>query len=128
MAAPVAKIGATPEAIKKARDFGFHAEVFSGKTFFCREDATVGTRLTSKRCIDAMQFEDYAVQLQIARDTMYLPCRPRGRPTGWDMPTRRRGQRVQSLNSRSALVWKNFFLSSAPMAMLSWMSTSSATN
>jgi hypothetical protein len=65
-----ANTGPTPEALRKAKDFGFHAELFSGQTFFCREDATVGTRIKNKRCIDATQFEDYAVQLQIARDTI----------------------------------------------------------
>ena len=69
-AAPAGKAGPTAEAVKKAKDYGFHAEMFSGKTFFCREDATVGTRIKNKRCIDANQFEDYAVQLQVARDTM----------------------------------------------------------
>jgi hypothetical protein len=69
-AAPAGKGAPTPEAVRKAKDYGFHAELFSGKTFFCREDATVGTRIKNKRCIDANAFEDYAVQLQIARDTM----------------------------------------------------------
>ena len=41
-----------------------------GKTMFCRDDATLGTRLVSKKCMGADQFEDYAVQLQIARDLM----------------------------------------------------------
>jgi hypothetical protein len=70
-AAPrAAKAPPTAEAIKKAKEYGFHAEVFRGKAFFCREDATVGTRIKATRCIDANAFEDYAVQLQIARDTM----------------------------------------------------------
>jgi hypothetical protein len=70
-AAPrAAKAPPTAEAVKKAREYGFHAEVFRGKALFCREDATVGTRIKATRCIDADQFEDYAVQLQIARDTM----------------------------------------------------------
>ena len=69
-ATPAGKAGPTAEAVRKAKDYGFHAEMFSGKTFFCREDATVGTRIKNKRCIDANAFEDYAVQLQIARDTM----------------------------------------------------------
>jgi hypothetical protein len=60
----------TAVASKKANDFGFHAEIYSGKTFFCKDDATLGTRLKSKKCIDGDQFEDYAIQLQIARDTM----------------------------------------------------------
>lgn len=68
--AHAAKAPPTAEAVKKAREYGFHAEVFRGKAYFCREDATVGTRIKATRCIDADQFEDYAVQLQIARDTM----------------------------------------------------------
>jgi hypothetical protein len=67
---PAGKAAPTAEALRKAKDYGFHAELFSGKTFFCREDATVGTRIKNKRCIDANAFEDYAVQLQVARDTM----------------------------------------------------------
>jgi hypothetical protein len=69
-AAPAGRGAPTAAAAKKAKDYGFHAEIYSGKTFFCRDDATVGTRIKDKRCIDANQFEDYAVQLQIARDTM----------------------------------------------------------
>jgi hypothetical protein len=70
IAAPPAKDMPSAKAQKKAREYGFHAEVYSGKTFFCRDDATVGTRLPSKWCLDAMEFEDYAVQLEIARDLM----------------------------------------------------------
>ncbi len=58
------------DARKKAQQFGFHTEIYNGKTMFCKDDATLGTRLTSKKCMDAIQFEDYAVQLQIARDLM----------------------------------------------------------
>jgi ABC-type transport system substrate-binding protein len=60
----------TAAARKKAADFGFHSEMYSGKTFFCKDDATVGTRIASKKCIDPDNFEDYAIQMQIARDTM----------------------------------------------------------
>jgi hypothetical protein len=69
-AAPAAKAGPTPQAVKKAQEYGFHPEVFSGRSMFCREEATVGTRIKAKHCINADQFEDYAIQLQIARDTM----------------------------------------------------------
>jgi hypothetical protein len=58
------------QARKKASEFGFRAEIFDGKTMFCKEDAALGSRLTSKRCMDANEFEDYAVQLKIARDMM----------------------------------------------------------
>jgi hypothetical protein len=64
------KIEPTPQARKKASEFGFHAEIYDGKTMFCRDDAYVGTRIKSKLCMDSNQFEDYAVQLKIARDMM----------------------------------------------------------
>jgi hypothetical protein len=69
-AAPAPKIEPSPAARKKAMNYGFHAEIYDGKTMFCRDDATLGTRLVSKKCMGADQFEDYAVQLQIARDLM----------------------------------------------------------
>lgn len=69
-AAPAPKVEPTAAARRKAQNYGFHAEIYDGKTFFCRDDATLGTRLVSKRCMGADQFEDYAVQLQIARDLM----------------------------------------------------------
>jgi hypothetical protein len=69
-AAPATKEMPSPQAQKKAREYGFHAEVYSGKTMFCKDDATLGTRLASKRCMGAFEFEDYATQLKIARDLM----------------------------------------------------------
>jgi hypothetical protein len=60
----------TQMARKKALEFGYHEEIYAGKTFFCKEDATVGTRLPTKKCMDAVGFEDYSIQLQFARDTM----------------------------------------------------------
>jgi hypothetical protein len=66
--APKPKNEPTADARRKALQYGFHAEIYSGKTMFCRDDATLGTRLASKKCMDASQFEDYGVQLQIARD------------------------------------------------------------
>ncbi|HEV7357837.1 MAG TPA: hypothetical protein VGN99_07560 [Steroidobacteraceae bacterium] len=69
-ATPPTKIEPTTAARKKAMNYGFHAEIYDGKTMFCRDDATLGTRLVSKKCMGADQFEDYAVQLQIARDLM----------------------------------------------------------
>ena len=65
-----APIEPSPAARRKARNYGFRAEIYDGKTMFCREDATLGTRLVSKKCMGADQFEDYAVQLQIARDLL----------------------------------------------------------
>ena len=68
VAAPAPPSAPSSQAKKKAREYGFHAEMYDGKTFFCRDDAVLGTRLPSKRCMDGAEFEDYAVQLKIARD------------------------------------------------------------
>jgi hypothetical protein len=64
------KVEASQEARKKAREFGFHAEVYNGTTLFCSADAALGSRIPLTRCMSAYEFEDYAVQLKIARDLM----------------------------------------------------------
>jgi hypothetical protein len=69
-AVTAAKKEPSAAARKKAREYGFHAEVYDGKTMFCRDDATLGTRIESKRCMNSEDFEDYGRMLQIARDTM----------------------------------------------------------
>jgi hypothetical protein len=68
--ASTAPTNPSPEARKKANEFGFKAEVYNGKTMFCKDDAALGSRLKSKRCMNSNEFEDYAVQLKIARDLM----------------------------------------------------------
>jgi hypothetical protein len=64
------KVDASPQARKKASEFGFHAEVYNGTTLFCRGDAALGSRIPLTRCMTGDQFDDYAVQLKIARDLM----------------------------------------------------------
>jgi hypothetical protein len=71
----------TQIARKKAREFGFHEEIYAGKTFFCKDDATVGTRLPTKKCMDAIGFEDYSIQLEYARDTMHKDVCQGGKAT-----------------------------------------------
>ena len=63
-------VEASPEARKKAREFGFRAEVYNGTTLFCRQDPVLGSRIPLPRCMTAYEFDDYAVQLKIARDMM----------------------------------------------------------
>lgn len=64
------KIPASPEARKKASEFGFQAEVFNGSTLFCKEDAALGSRIPLKRCMTTYEFDDYVVKLKIERDMM----------------------------------------------------------
>jgi hypothetical protein len=63
---------AVPSALarKKASEYGFQAEIINRKTMFCKEEAALGTRLKSKRCMSAYEFEDYSVQLKITRDLL----------------------------------------------------------
>jgi hypothetical protein len=57
------------ETIKKAKQAGMHAEVNkNGMTLFCWEDATVGTRFKTKKCIDQTQVDAVALQRQAAKD------------------------------------------------------------
>ena len=63
-------VEASPEARKKAREFGFRAEVYNGTTLFCRQDPVLGSRIPLPRCMTAYEFDDYIVQLKIARDMM----------------------------------------------------------
>ena len=69
-AVPTVKKEPSPEARRKAREYGFHAEIYDGKTMFCRDDATLGTRIPAKRCMDSDDFEDYGRMMQLARDLM----------------------------------------------------------
>ncbi|HEV7357836.1 MAG TPA: hypothetical protein VGN99_07555 [Steroidobacteraceae bacterium] len=80
-AAPPTKIEPSPAARKKAMNYGFHAEIYDAKTMFCRDDATLGTRLVSKKCMSADEFEDYGLQLKIVRDML----RQKGYCTGGDV-------------------------------------------
>jgi hypothetical protein len=67
---PAKLVEASPEARNKAREFGFRAEVYNGTTLFCRQDPVLGSRIPLPRCMTAYEFDDYAVQLKIARDMM----------------------------------------------------------
>jgi hypothetical protein len=40
------------DTIKKARQAGYHKETLKGGTVFFKEDANLGTRFTSKKCIN----------------------------------------------------------------------------
>jgi hypothetical protein len=68
--APIAINLPSAVARKKASEYGFQAEIINRKTMFCKEEAALGTRLKSKRCMNAYEFEDYSVQLKITRDLL----------------------------------------------------------
>lgn len=61
---------ASRDARKKANEFGFRAEVYNGNTLFCKHDAAIGSRIPLVRCMSAQEFDEYATQMKIARDSL----------------------------------------------------------
>jgi hypothetical protein len=61
---------ATPsdETLKKAKAAGLHAENRKGTTVYCYEDATIGTRFTTKKCVDGSQLDALIAQRHAVRD------------------------------------------------------------
>ena len=56
------------ETLKKARAAGLRAETRKGATVYCYEDANIGTRFTTKKCVDASQLDALIVQRRATRD------------------------------------------------------------
>jgi hypothetical protein len=48
--------GPSPEVIKKARQHGYHIKKKDGVLLYCREDAAVGTRISSEKCLSEDEF------------------------------------------------------------------------
>jgi hypothetical protein len=60
----------SPETIKKARDAGLKPETRKGQTVFCWEDADIGTRFKTKKCVDETQLSAVIEQRQANRDQL----------------------------------------------------------
>jgi hypothetical protein len=60
----------SPETIKKARDAGLKPEVRKGVTVFCWEDADIGSRFKTKKCVDEARLAEVLEQRQAQRDQM----------------------------------------------------------
>jgi hypothetical protein len=58
-ASPAPAAPATPSAdtIKKARVAGYRPETRNGTTMFCQETANIGTRFSTKKCLDEQQLK-----------------------------------------------------------------------
>jgi hypothetical protein len=67
---PAAPANAAPseETLKKAKAAGLHAETRKGATVWCYEDANLGTRFTTKKCVDGSQLDALIAQRQAVRD------------------------------------------------------------
>ncbi len=62
--------GPSPETIKKAKDAGLKPEVRKGITVFCWEDANVGTRFKTKKCVGELQLDGVIEQREADREQM----------------------------------------------------------
>lgn len=58
------------EAIRKGAAVGFQARLSKEGVLYCREDATIGTRIKSTHCFTDLEFDNYLIQLKAARDDM----------------------------------------------------------
>lgn len=58
------------ETLKRAKSVGMHPEVRKGGTVYCWEDASVGTRFTTKKCVDENQLDDMIAQREAQQDKM----------------------------------------------------------
>jgi hypothetical protein len=62
--------GPSADTIKKAREAGLKPEIRKGVTVFCREDANIGSRFTTKKCIDESQLDEFIVMRQSQQDQL----------------------------------------------------------
>ena len=69
-AAPPAAPGPDAATLKKARDAGLKPEVRKGVTVFCWEDADIGSRFKTKKCVDESRLDDIIAQRQAQRDAL----------------------------------------------------------
>jgi hypothetical protein len=56
--------------VKKAKSMGLHAEVHNGATQYCWEDANLGTRFPTKKCVGEDQLNTLVAQRQATQDNM----------------------------------------------------------
>ena len=68
--APAAPPAPSPETLKKARDAGLKPEVRKGITVYCWEDAEIGTRFKTKKCVNDTQLAQVIEQRQAAKDQL----------------------------------------------------------
>jgi hypothetical protein len=67
-AAPAAPAAPSDETLKKAKAVGLHAETRKGETVYCYEDANLGTKFTTKKCVPPSQLDALIAQRQANTD------------------------------------------------------------
>jgi len=62
--------GPSADTLKRAKAVGLHPEMRKGVTVYCWEDATIGTRFTTKKCVDEDQLVDMIHQREVQQDNL----------------------------------------------------------
>lgn len=55
---------------KRAKDAGWKAEVHGGNTKYCRDDPQVGSRFSTRRCVDEIQLATLMEQADFDKDAL----------------------------------------------------------
>ena len=71
---PVTPVKVTREAIRKANNVGLTVVLTKDGIQYCRDDALIGTRIRSVRCLTQIEFEMLVEQLELARIKMGNPA------------------------------------------------------
>lgn len=62
--------GPSAETLRRAKSVGLRPEKRKNGTVYCWEDATTGTRFTTKKCVDEDQLSDMIAQREAQQDKM----------------------------------------------------------
>jgi hypothetical protein len=68
--APAAPAGPSAETLAKAKSLGLKTEVRKGVTQYCWEDASVGSRFTTKKCVGENQLNEIIAQREALKDNL----------------------------------------------------------
>jgi hypothetical protein len=69
-AAPTGPAGPSAETLKKAKSLGLKPEMHGGKQQYCYEDASVGSRFPTKKCVDENQLTDLIALREAVKENM----------------------------------------------------------
>jgi hypothetical protein len=69
-AKPSAKPTDAASIVKKAKQTGWRPEVHNGNTVYCRNDAEVGSRFSTRRCVSEIQLANIIEQAEFDKDQL----------------------------------------------------------
>ena len=65
-----AKSTDTASIVKKAKQTGWRPEIHNGNTVYCRNDAEVGSRFSTRRCVSEIQLANLIEQAEFDKDQL----------------------------------------------------------